>query len=60
MERSVGLVAFSLGLGLFVFPRAVAGAAGDRLGREAGHRATVAARGVGLLAMAGGFALLLS
>ena len=57
MDRLAGLVAFSLGLALFVFARAVARGAGDRLDRPAGHRATVAVRAAGLAAAALGFAL---
>jgi hypothetical protein len=56
----VGLVAFSLGLGLFVFPRPVARAAAGALGRPAGHRGTAAVRGTRGLGMALGFALLLT
>ena len=58
MEVLVGLLAFSVGLGLFVFPRGVAARVADSLERDAGHWETVVVRGVGVLGMALGFALL--
>lgn len=57
MSLLVGLLAFSIGLGLFVFPRGVAAGVGERVGREAGHWETVAVRAVGGLGMAVGFVL---
>lgn len=59
MEVLAGLVVFTVGLGLFVFPRGVAAAGSDRLGRDAGHWAEVAVRAVSVLGMVGGSALLL-
>lgn len=58
MNQFVGLVVFSIGLGLFVFPQGVAAGVGERIGRTAGHWETVAVRAVGVLGMAAGFAAL--
>lgn len=55
MTRLFGLLAFSLGLCLFVFARTVARAIGERLDRPTGHRTTVATRGVGAASMLVGF-----
>jgi hypothetical protein len=60
VNQFVGLLAFSLGLGLFVFPRGVAAGLADSLGRSAGHRVTVAVRGVGAVGMLLGVALILA
>lgn len=59
MNVLVGLLTFTVGLGLFVFPRGVASVVAGLLGGEADHWTTVAVRGVGILAMAFGFVTLL-
>ena len=58
MNVLAGLLAFSLGLLLFVFPRGVTSEVAGFVGREAGHWETVAVRAVGILAMAFGFVAL--
>lgn len=58
-ELLAGLVVFTVGIALFVFPRTVADAVGEWLDRATGHRAMIAVRTAGLAAMATGVVLLL-
>lgn len=60
MNLLAGLLAFSVGVALFVLPHGVAAEVGARIGREAGHWETVAVRAAGALGMAVGFALLVA
>jgi hypothetical protein len=57
MERLVGLVVFTLGLALFVFPMPVLSVVSDWGFPTPGHRTKVGVRVVGLLAMVVGFRL---
>lgn len=60
MRTVAGLAVFTVGLGLFVFPAVVANRMGAVLDRETGHRTEVAVRAAGLVAMVGGFRLLVA
>ncbi|MFT4883762.1 MAG: hypothetical protein ACI8U4_001275 [Natronomonas sp.] len=60
MERFVGLVVFTLGLALFVFPMPVLSAASDWGFPTPGHRTKVVVRVVGLLGMVVGFRLVVA
>lgn len=54
-----GLVLFTFGLAVFVFPRPIADELGARLDVGTGHRAMVATRAAGLAGMSAGFVVLL-
>ena len=58
MNVLVGLLAFTVGLGLFVFPRGVTAGVSDLVEGDAGHWKTVVVRAIGILGMVVGFALL--
>jgi hypothetical protein len=60
MERLVGLVVFTLGLALFVFPMPAVSAADARLTASLGHRTKVGIRIVGLLGVFVGFRLVVA
>ena len=59
MYSLVGIVAFTVGLGLFVFPLPIFDVLSNRFKPLSSHGSTVVARAFGIALMALGFALVL-